>query len=332
MSIEREETLRIQKTSVRSESEVWILNGYFYKKMTDNELDAYKHLEWYSVNLKKEAKISTPQFLGLISDEELKLLKQIYQEVGRPVSENLYKISSLKSISYKDIEEKFGYGLGYTRADFDNVFDSLKKMRRIMSQVELKYPEDYESSALQLVEKSKKTIDIYLNVGDNYLLPIVRKSQSFLSGTDQQTAHRDLNWSNMGLVTSLDGKWSLEIADWGSLGFAYAGYDEGRLFTRLSLNPELQKVYLNCLHAFINRNLEATDTKKFLVSFWQTVVIRSHREIALALQGRYKNPVSFKYGSSTEKNDKRTEFYRNFVESHKNIIKKGIDNLRILLS
>lgn len=330
MSIEKEETLRIQKTSVRSESEVWILNGCFYKKMTNNELDAYTHLTRYSASLEREAKISVPQFLGPVSIEELQLLKQIYSGVGRFVSEDLYKISTLKTIDYKDIKEKFGYGLNYTSADFDNIFGSLKNMRKLMSDVKLEYSEDYESSAPELVGKSKKTIDSYLGISDNYPLPIIEKSQNFLMGTEQLIAHRDLNWSNMGLFTSPDGIiWNLEIADWGSFGFSYSGYDEGRLFTRLSLNNELQEVYLNCLSIYVDKTFNRIDAKKFLISFWRTAVIRSHREIALTLLGRYENPVNFKY---TEFEYKKREFYRSFIESHKYIVKRGVNNLEILLA
>jgi len=333
MSIERDETLRIQKTSVRGESEVWILNGYFYKKMTDNELDAYVHLERHSITLEDEANISVPQFLGPATVEELRLLKQTYEGIGRLVSEDQYKISTLRSIDYKDIEERFGLGLNYTSEDFDNIFESLRNMRRIVSNVELEFPEDYESSAPDLIQRSKKTIDGYLGISDGYPLPIIEKTQSFLKGIDKPIAHRDLNWSNIGVVKSPDGsKWNLEIADWGSFGFAYSGYDEGRLFTRLSLNLELQEVYLNRLNLYVGESFNEITAKKFLISFWRTAVIRSHREIALTLLGRYANPVNFKYDVFTKSENKKCDFYHSFIESHKSIIKQGVDNLEILLS
>lgn len=333
MTTERNETLRIQKTSVRGESEVWILDNYFYKKMTDNELDAYTHLRRYSAKLKLEANISTPEFCGGVSPDELSALKVAYSGVGRSVSEELYKISTLHSIEHKDIEEKFGHQLDYTPDDFDNLFVSLGDMRSLMSDVNLKFPEDYESTAPDLVIRSKKSIDGHLGIVDEYPLSVIERSQKFLDGTGQFVAHRDLNWSNMGLIRSSESsKWTLEIADWGSFGFAYPGYDEGRLFTRLSLNPELQGVYLDRLDIYLSNNLNSEDAKKFLVSFWRTAVIRSHREIALTLSGRYENPVNFKYSDLAESQNKKRQFYDTFIKSHEKVIKRGVDNLEILLS
>lgn len=69
-----------------------------------------------------------------------------------------------------------------------------------------------------------------------------------------------------------------------------------------------------------------------MVSFWRTVVIRSHREIALTLLGRYKNPVNFKYSESNGSENIKAQFYDRFIESHRGIIKRGVGNLEILLS
>ena len=230
MITERDETLRIQGTSVRGESEVWILDGYFYKKMTENELDAYVHLGKYSTQLEEEARISVPRFHGNIASGELFSLRTVYNGVARSVSEDLYKISTLHAIGYKDIEEKFGYNLDYTPDDFDRIFKSLSNMRKIMSNVQLEFPEDYESSAPELITKSKLKVDEYLGVDNDYPLLAIKRSQLFLEGTVQKIAHRDLNWSNMGILKPNGGSmWNLEIADWGSFGFAFAGYDEGRL-------------------------------------------------------------------------------------------------------
>jgi hypothetical protein len=100
----------------------------------------------------------------------------------------------------------------------------------------------------------------------------------------------------------------------------------------LSLNPELQNVYLDRLETHLNNNMTSHESKKFMVEFWRTAVVRSHREIYLAISGRYKNPVDFKYCEIDANGAKRNKFYTGFIESHKNIVKKGVDNLEILLS
>lgn len=333
MITERDETLRIQSTSVRGESEVWIFDGNFYKKMTENELDAYGTLSKYKEQLEVEAKIAVPTYYGEVSIQELQSLRNLYYDANRPVSHDLHKISTLSAISYKDIEEKFGDKLDYSTADFDNIFTSLGNLRRIIEKVSLRFPEDYESSTTDLMMKSKKVIDSQINIAGDYPLQTIDKSQRFLSGNSQKIAHRDLNWSNMGISRTDNGlNWNLEVADWGSFGYAYAGYDEGRLLTRLSLNPDLQNIYLSRLAIYLDSNMGSEEIKRFMVSFWRTSVVRSHREIFLAISGRYKNPVDFKYGNIDIDRTKRNMFYSDFIESHKTLIKKGVNNLEILLS
>lgn len=332
MITERDETLRIQGTSVRGESEVWIFDGNFYKKMTENELDAYNILSEYKEHLKTKANIVIPTYYGEVSTQELHSIKSVYYGANRPVSHDLHKISTLSAISYKDIEEKFGDNLNYSFVDFDNIFTSLANLRSMISKVNLRFPEDYESSTTELVTKSKTVIDNQIGITDDYPLEAIGKSQRFLSGTVQKIAHRDLNWSNMGISKTSKGlDWNLEIADWGSFGYAYAGYDEGRLLTRLSLNPELQDIYISRLATYLDNNAGSDEAKQFMVSFWRTSVVRSHREIYLAISGRYKNPVDFKYGSIDTDGSRRIKFYSNFIESHKNLIKKGVDKLNEMI-
>lgn len=82
---------------------------------------------------------------------------------------------------------------------------------------------------------------------------------------------------------------------------------------------------------YLYNNMGSEEAKLFMVSFWRTCVVRSHREIFLAISGRYKNPVNFKYGDIDIDGTRRSKFYSDFIKSHKNLIKKGVDNLTKML-
>ena len=123
----------------------------------------------------------------------------------------------------------------------------------------------------------------------------------------------------MGLVEATDCRKVLQIADWGSFGMAYAGYDEGRLFTRLCLNPSLRNIYIKCLENFAATEVDSGKVKQFLVSFWRTVAIRSYREIYLILNNRYDKLM--------ENRNKKE-----FISSFEKMLKVALENLTKLLS
>ena len=327
---EQEETLRIEKSSVRQESEIWIMNGYFYKKMYPSEIEAYQVLSRHQKQLLENAGIMIPDFYGQATQEELGQLRTVYKDADRTPSENLYKISMLTGVKHRHIDESYGLGIHSTPEDFERIFQSLALFREVVRPDRLVFPEGYELFPVGLLKDTKKVIDSFLELGidSNILFNMLEESGKFLTPSTLRVAHRDLNWNNMGISEiSGDERTVLQIVDWGSFGWAHAGYDEGRLFTRFCLNQDLQRVYLESLMNFVDSNFGPEVSRKFLVSFWSTVAIRSYREIFLALTGRYQRPINYKY----ELDQDRATFYKEFIASFEIMLKAAMENLAVLL-
>lgn len=71
VELEKQKTLRIQKSLVRSESRVWILGGDFYKKMSEAETETYKILSTCRKELIENANIEFPIYYGPASQGEI---------------------------------------------------------------------------------------------------------------------------------------------------------------------------------------------------------------------------------------------------------------------
>lgn len=335
MEFELQETKRIQSTSVRDESEVWILDGSFYKKMTPNEIDSYQLLSSYKDRLFNEANITIPDTYCQISSGDLIALRDAYINYSRIPSDDLYKMSRLSNIKHNNIEEGFGVGLQYNENNFKSIFESLDKFRRITEPITFTYSEDYESNTLELVQKSKRVIDLNVIVNSDQLFDVVGKTQNFFGGIKLEHAHRDLNWNNMALIESVSDKNdTLQIVDWGSFGMAHAGYDEGRIFTRLSLNQTVQKIYVDTLIEYVGKNYSQKSAKEFMASFWRTVAVRGYREIYLTVTGRYEKPVNYKFDAIKNTEDLRKAkiiIYEKFIKSFVNTMDIAVVKLNEMI-
>jgi hypothetical protein len=123
----------------------------------------------------------------------------------------------------------------------------------------------------------------------------------------------------MEIIKGTDGNKILQLADWGSFGFAYEGYDEGRLFTRLCLNYKLQEDYIKGLSTFLMSDSNLERSYKFLVSFWRTAIIRSYREMYLIINGRYDKLIRDRFENA--------DFKLNFIKSLENTVNIAVNNL-----
>ena len=334
MELERRETLRIQKSLVRDESEIWILDGCFYKKMDAAELEAYSVLSSYQEQLLRNANMAIPYFYGKIPSLELSQLRKIYNWYISP--QNLYKISFLAGVKHRQFDESYGVDGSFTSEDFLQIFKSLFLFRNIVQPKSLKFSKDYELDPQGLLRESAEVVDGFLETDSKYLSDRIGKTQGLLGQSSLVAAHRDLNWNNMGITNTIEGgKRVLQVVDWGTFGLAYAGYDEGRLFTRLALNPYLQNIYLASIADFARSNFGFQESKLFMLSFWRTVAIRSYREIFLILTGRYERPINYRFMDSSEderKEKSKSIFYKEFLSSFETMLGIAVENLSLLLS
>lgn len=320
---EKQKTLKIQKSLVRSESKVWILDGNFYKKMADKEIEAYKILSKYRQKLLDGASIEFPAYYGPASQGEMERLLGVYGDL----SSDLHKISLLGSVQQKGIAENYGNGLVYSSDDFKAIIESLTSFRRIIYSDKLIYSEDYETRSIELIEKSRGVVDTFRKINTDGLIDLIARSEAALSDTAFKVAHRDLNWSNMGIVSGdRPERKVLQIVDWGTFGWAYPGYDEGRLMTRLCLNPKSQEIYVRNIIDFSKLRYANKDINNFLISFWRTVALRSYREIYLTLTGRYDRLIDDVSGFG------RNDFCQLFLSSLETLTKEAMENLSGLLS
>jgi thiamine kinase-like enzyme len=320
------ESQRIQRLLVRNESEIWILRGFFYKNMRPKEIEAYRQISPFQPRLLDEANIMIPNFEGHISEQELIELKNVYDIH----SQDLYKISLLEGIKHKKIDENYGSKVKYSQEDFLFIFKSLAAFRNIVKPNNLTLAEDYENTAIDLLKESKILIDKFTKFDDKTLFRYILDSSKILRGASLVAAHRDLNWSNLGLLVK--DKKIMQIVDWESFGMAYEGYDEGRLFTRLCFNTDLQRDYITSINNFINIYKDPETGRKFIVSFWRTAGIRSFREIYLILNGRYDRLIENHFRSARSNNENKKNFKIRFISSLENIINLATENLARVLS
>lgn len=320
---EKQKALKIQKSLVRSESKVWILDGNFYKKMAGIEIEAYKILSKYRRKLLDGASIEFPTYYGPVSQSEMERLLGVYGDL----SSDLHKISFLGGVQQKNIAENYGNDLVYSSTDFKSIIESLASFRKIIYPKKLIYSEDYETRSIELIEKSRGVVDGFRKINTDGLIDLIARSETVLSDTAFKVAHRDLNWSNMGIVTGGGSEHKvLQIVDWGTFGWAYPGYDEGRLMTRLCLNPKSQEIYARNIIDFSKLRYANKDMNNFLISFWRTVAVRSYREIYLILNGRYERLINDIYGSGKD------DFYQLFLSSLETLTKEAMENLSSLVS
>jgi hypothetical protein len=316
LEFEKIESERIQKLLVRGETEVWIKDNFFYKNMNASEVLAYKEISPHRSQLLLDANLQIPEFYGAVDVVELNLLRNIYNVK----STNLFKISYLGGLRHKEIDESFGARINYNNFDFRFIFCCMSVFRRIVRPVNQQF-EDYENSALDLLKNSKPKIDLFINFNARLLFESIEDTESLLETAPLVATHRDLNWNNMEIIMGIDGCKNLQLADWGSFGLAYEGYDEGRLFTRLCLNPKLQENYLESLKDFIEADSNLKHSFQFLVSFWRTVAIRSYREMYLTINGRYDKLIKDRFGSGTFKSDFIGSLEKNITIATNNLAK-----------
>lgn len=106
---------------------------------------------------------------------------------------------------------------------------------------------------------------------------MAQASQSHIIDLPQYPCHRDPNPNN---YLWLEDERVFKIVDWETFGMAREGYDEGRLFTYLALNPSAQMAYLQVC----GPRLLQGDAG---VYFWRVVAMRAFREITSFHSGRY---------------------------------------------
>ena len=311
---EKFESERIRKLLVRGETEIYIKDGIFYKNMNVNEVLAYGEISPFRVQLLQNANLQIPEFCGMAGSTETDILRSTYDVR----SSDLFKLSYLSGLRHKEFDESFGVDITYDQDDFRFIFECMSKFRRIVHPISKQF-EDYEDSAIELLKSSKPKVDSYNGFDSKQLFDSIKSTADILKGEPLIAAHRDLNWNNMEIIKDINGNKTLQLADWGSFGLAYEGYDEGRLFTRLCLNSKQQEDCLNGLSMFLMSDLNLERSFKYMVSFWRTAAIRSYREMHLTINGRYDKLIKDKFGNGTFKSD--------FIRSLENTVNVAVDNL-----
>jgi hypothetical protein len=250
----------------------------------------------------------------MANNAEIDILRNIYG-IKSP---NLFKLSYLNGLRHKEFDESFGAGIIYSQDDFEFIFECISKFRQIVHPISKQF-EDYEGSAIELLKSSKSKVAAYSSFDPERIFDSIESTTNILKGESLVAAHRDLNWNNMEIIKGTDGNKILQLADWGSFGFAYEGYDEGRLFTRLCLNYKLQEDYIKGLSTFLMSDSNLERSYKFLVSFWRTAIIRSYREMYLIINGRYDKLIRDRFENA--------DFKLNFIKSLENTVNIAVNNL-----
>lgn len=245
-------------------SKVLVTESFVLKRMCRTEAATYRYLDRHRKSLSKnKTQVSIPSLLDYDRHQGLGLLTNV-GDFGCP-----------------SLSEYFGTSQKYTTAYLSMLLHSFTIVRSLPKPLHLNNQSDYDErinsiiSSLQYLESGitgnepTTCIALYERVFD-----FVNESQEIIENSPLFPSHRDPNPTNFIVDESL-----IKIIDWETFGLSRIGYDEGRLYTYLALNPCLQKKFKSMLTAKFTRREE--------VYFWRVVACRSFREMVSIINGRY---------------------------------------------
>lgn len=215
--------------------------------------------------------------------------------------------------------EYFGEWSGYNKDTFAMYFGAFNALRNLPLDPSVDFGEDYEqrlpsgiSSLTYLARLITPLNNTKLHTIFNKVKDVAEASQEQIEALPRLMAHRDPNPNNYAFCSQHD---TATIIDWETFGTASAGYDEGRLYSYLSLRPDVQYEY----------SQQATETlpARNLIYFWRVAMMRCLREMSLFESGHYD--------MRREKSGQKQPPVRTFTSAFANAIDRCIDEAVVCL-
>jgi hypothetical protein len=118
------------------------------------------------------------------------------------------------------------------------------------------------------------------------LVGVFRRTQKHIEPLPRVIQHRDANPSNWRVVQVNEEKY-INLIDLETVGLARRGWDEGRLYSLMSLDPQKQQEFKDIVYKH-----PSFETKESQMYFWRVVLFRSMRELKLINSGKYNTPIT----------------------------------------